>query len=104
MGNEITIGNVIRRDNKVKHTRKIDTDGVLMFLGMVAAFWIFTFITLRLLQPYALAYNTDGKITAGYLAYAVIGILFTTPAPFLSALILALVDRPERFEYNEFRH
>ena len=61
------------------------------YLGLVAAFWGFTFITLNLwLKPYSMAYAQTGTITAGYLAYALIGMVFSTPAPFLSVLIVAV--------------
>ena len=42
------------------------------------------------LKPYSIQYEQTGKLTAGYLAYAGIGMLFSTPAPFLSVLLLAL--------------
>lgn len=70
---------------------KLKTVRVWMFLLLVAVFWGFTFLTLHLwLEPYAAAYAETGSITAGYLAYALIGMVFSTPAPFLSVLILAL--------------
>ena len=70
---------------------KPKTVHIWMFLLLVAAFWGFTFLTLNLgLEPYSAAYAGTGRITAGYLAYALIGMVFSTPAPFLSVLILAL--------------
>ena len=42
------------------------------------------------LLPYSVAYSETGVLTPGYLLYAVIGILFSTPGPFVASLILAL--------------
>lgn len=64
---------------------------ILLYLALILAFWAFTFVTLNFwLKPCSIAYAQTGKITAGYLAYAVIGMVFSTPAPFWSVLILAL--------------
>lgn len=61
------------------------------YLGWIAVFWGFTFVTLNLwLKPYSIAYAQTGTITPGYLAYALIGMVFSTPAPFLSVLIVAV--------------
>lgn len=61
------------------------------YLLLILAFSVFCFVTLQLwLQRYSVAYSETGKITAGYLLYAVIGILFSTPSPFLSVVIIAL--------------
>ena len=72
-------------------TMKRSTGSFLLYLLLILAFWVFTFVTLNLwLKPYSAAYAETGTVTAGYLAYAGIGLLFSTPAPFLSVLILAL--------------
>ena len=42
------------------------------------------------MKPYLMQYEQTGMLTVGYLAYAVIGMVFSTSAPFLSVLILAL--------------
>ena len=64
---------------------------ILLYLALILAFWAFTFVTLNFwLKPCSIVYAQTGKITAGYLAYAVIGMAFSTPAPFWSVLILAL--------------
>lgn len=50
----------------------------------------FTFVTLHLwLKPYSMACAQTGTITPGYLAYALIGMVFSTAAPFFSVLIVA---------------
>ena len=62
------------------------------YLILLTAFSVFCFFTLNLwLLPYSVAYSETGKLTAGYLLYAAIGLIFSTPAPFLSVLILSLV-------------
>ena len=64
---------------------------ICAYLLLILGFWIFTFVTLNFwLKPYSIAYEQTGMLTVGYLAYAVIGMVFSTPAPFLSVLILAL--------------
>ena len=64
---------------------------IVLYLLLVLAFWAFTFLTLNFwLKPYAAAYERTGAITIGYLAYAAIGLAFSTPAPFWSVLILAV--------------
>ena len=64
---------------------------VSLYLLLILAFWLFNFATLNFwLKPYSVLYEQTGRLTVGYAAYAVIGMLFSTPAPFLSALLLAL--------------
>ena len=60
---------------------------------LVLAFWMFTFLTLNCwLKPYSIAHEENGEITPGYMAYALIGMVFSTPTPFLSVLLLALLQ------------
>lgn len=74
---------------------------ILLYLLLIIAFWTFTFVTLNFwLKSYAIQYEQTGKLTFGYLAYAVIGMVFSTPAPFLSVLILALCR--EKIELKTF--
>ena len=61
------------------------------YLILLTAFSVFCFFTLNLwLLPYSVAYNETGKLTAGYLLYAAIGILISTPAPFLAAAVISV--------------
>lgn len=61
------------------------------YLILVAALSLFCFLTLDLwLMPYSIAYQETGKMTAGYLLYAAIGLIFSTPAPFLSVTAITL--------------
>lgn len=70
---------------------KRETKTVWMYLLLIVGFWAFTFVTLNFwLKPYSEAYAETGTITVGYIVYALIGMVFSTPAPFLSVLILAL--------------
>lgn len=70
--------------------KKNATD-IWLYLLLILVFWGFTFVTLNVwLKPFSAAYEQTGEVTAGYLAYAEIGLVFSTPAPFLSVLILAL--------------
>jgi len=84
-----------RNDGGIKHeggqTTETPRYRIGLYLGLVALLWVFCFVTLKLLlMPYSVAYGETGRMTAGYLAYAAIGLLFSTPAPFWSVLIIAL--------------
>ena len=51
----------------------------------------FCYITLDvLLLPYSIEYSETGKMTAGYFLYAAIGLLLSTPTPFVAVLIISL--------------
>ena len=59
------------------------------YLILVALLSAFCFITLDVwLVPYSVAYSETGIMTAGYFAYAAIGVLFSTPTPFIAVLII----------------
>ena len=80
--------------------KKIKSD-ICAYLLLILGFWLFTFVTLNFwLKPYSMQYAQTGRLTVGYFAYAVIGMVFSTPAPFLSVLILAL--RRERIGLKAF--
>ncbi len=64
---------------------------LFLYLLLIVMFWAFSFVTLKhLLLPYSVDFAKTGKMTFGYFLYAAIGILFSTPAPFFSMLILSL--------------
>ena len=72
-------------------TKDAGLNRILWYLILVALLSAFCFITLHVwLLPYSVAYAETGVLTPGYLLYAVIGILFSTPGPFVASLILAL--------------
>ena len=71
--------------NKVRLSR------LWWYLFLVIMLSAFCYITLDvLLLPYSIAYSETGTITAGYLLYAAIGLLFSTPTPFVAVLIISL--------------
>ena len=62
-----------------------------LYLLLIVILNIFCYVTLHIwLQPYSAAYAETGVLTAGYMLYAAIGILFSTPAPFISVLVISL--------------
>ena len=64
---------------------------IVLYLLLIVGLWAFCFVTLKyLLMPYSVAYTQSGKMTVGYFCYAAIGLIFSTPAPFISVLIIAL--------------
>ena len=61
------------------------------YLLLVIVLSAFCYITLDvLLLPYSIEYSETGKMTAGYFLYAAIGLLFSTPTPFIAVLIFSL--------------
>ncbi len=72
-------------------TKDAGLNRLLWYLILVALLSAFCFVTLHVwLLPYSVAYTETGVLTPGYLLYAVIGILFSTPGPFMAVLILSL--------------
>lgn len=72
-------------------TKDAGLNRILWYLILVVLLSAFCFITLHVcLLPYSIAYNETGVMTPGYLLYATIGILFSTPGPFVAVLILSL--------------
>ncbi len=63
---------------------------VAEFLGWILFSSLLVDGTLLLLEPHSVAYTATGRMTVGYLIYAVIGLLFSTPAP---AIVLFVVLR-----------
>ena len=61
------------------------------YLILVVLLSAFCYVTLDVwLLPYSIAYKETGAMTAGYLLYAAIGLLFSTPTPFVAVLIISL--------------
>ena len=59
------------------------------YLILIVLLSAFCFVTLDVwLVPYSVAYSETGIMTAGYFAYAAIGLLFSTPTPFIAVLII----------------
>ncbi|MBR6088793.1 MAG: CPBP family intramembrane metalloprotease [Anaerolineaceae bacterium] len=62
------------------------------YLLLVIGLSVFCFLTLNVwLLPYSIEYSASGKMTAGYFLYAAIGLLFSTPTPFIAVLIISLL-------------
>ena len=61
------------------------------YLLLVVALSALCYITLDVwLLPYSIEYSETGRMTAGYFLYAAIGLLFSTPTPFVAILIISL--------------
>jgi len=72
-----------------------------LYLLLIVGLWAFCFVTLKLwLMPYSVAYSETGKMSVGYFFYAAIGLLFSTPAPFVAMLLIALFK--EKIGLGEF--
>ena len=70
---------------------KDQTSRLWWYLFLIILLSAFCYITLDvLLLPYSIEYSETGKMTACYLLYAAIGLLFSTPAPFVAVLIISL--------------
>ena len=61
------------------------------YLLLVIVLSVFCYLTLNVwLLPYSIAYSATGEMTAGYFLYAAIGLIFSTPTPFIAVLIISL--------------
>ena len=61
------------------------------YLILVAVLSAFCYFTLHVwLLPCSIACQETGKMTAGYFLYAAIGLLLSTPGPFVAVLIISL--------------
>lgn len=70
----------------------IHSGRLLWYLLLVAALSAFCYITLHVwLLPYSVAYSETGAVSVGYVLYVIIGLLFSTPGPFIAVLIISLV-------------
>lgn len=60
-----------------KNNEKSRKSDIGFYLLCILSFWLFTFVTLNFwLKPHAIFYEQSGKMTFGYLGYAVIGEVF----------------------------
>ena len=75
-----------------KTQNSIHSGRLLWYLLLVAALSAFCYVTLHVwLLPYSVAYSETGAVSLGYVLYVIIGLLFSTPAPFIAVLIISLV-------------
>ena len=76
------------------------------YLLLITLLSAFCFITLDVwLLPCSIAYHETGTMTAGYLLYAAIGLLFSTPTPFIAVLIISLfIEKKPYLRYKRRRY
>ena len=61
------------------------------YLLLIVILSAFCYVTLDVwLLPYSIEHSKTGGMTAGYFLYAAIGLLFSTPTPFIAVLIISL--------------
>ncbi len=58
------------------------------YLGWLLFITVFFQIIMLIIEPVSVSYAETGKLTIAYIFYAIIGILFTTPAPAISLFIV----------------
>ena len=58
------------------------------YLGWLLFITVFVQIIMLIIEPVSVSYAETGKLTIAYIFYAIIGILFTTPAPAISLFIV----------------
>ena len=79
------------KDSTASKSHKIKLNRLWWYLLLVIILSVFCYITLDvLLLPYSINYSETGEMTAGYFLYASIGLLFSTPTPFIAVLIISL--------------
>lgn len=77
--------------NPKPYTDSARSNRLCWYLLLITLLSAFCFITLDVwLLPCSIAYHETGAMTASYLLYAVIGLLFSTPTPFIAVLIISL--------------
>ena len=77
--------------NPKPYTESSRSNRLWWYLLLITLLSAFCYITLDVwLLPCSIAYHETGTMTAGYLLYAAIGLLFSTPTPFIAVLIISL--------------
>lgn len=61
---------------------------IIEFLGLILFISLLVHVVLLLLESYSIDFMESGKLTIGYIIYAIIGILFSTPTPFIALYII----------------
>lgn len=78
-------------DTTTSKPNKFRSSRLWWYLLLVILLTAFCYVILDvLLLPYSIEYSETGKMTAGYFLYAAIGLLFSTPTPFVAVLIISL--------------
>lgn len=73
---------------------------IVEFLGWTLFVSLLVQLILFLLEPWSTSYMENGKLTLGYAIYAVIGMFFSTPTPFIALLIT--LRRTENISIKEY--
>lgn len=60
---------------------------IIEFLGWILFLSLLVQGILFLLEPYSISYMENGRLTVGYIIYAILGMFFSTPTPFIALLI-----------------
>lgn len=58
------------------------------FLGWVLLISVVTDVLIFILEPYSISFSKNQILTPGYFAYAIIGLLFSTPCPMIAVYII----------------
>lgn len=80
--------------------RDARTAPIAAFLGWILCGSLLVDGMLLNLEPYSVAFAATGTMTAGYLLYAVIGMLFSTPAPCICLFLV--LRRQERIPVGAY--
>ncbi len=79
------------KEEKAAARQKPHGNRLRWYLILIAALSAFCYAVLDVwLLPCSIAYKETGRMTAGYFLFAAIGLLFSTPAPFVAVLIISL--------------
>ena len=77
--------------NPKPYTESSRSNRLWWYLLLITLLSAFCYITLDVwLLPCSIAYHETETMTAGYLLYAAIGLLFSTPTPFIAVMIISL--------------
>ena len=77
--------------NPKPYTESSRSNRLWRYLLLITLLSAFCYITLDVwLLPCSIAYHETVAMTAGYWLYAAIGLLFSTPTPFIAVLIISL--------------
>ncbi len=79
------------KDTTTSKPNRFHSNRLWWYLLLVILLTAFCYVILDvLLLPYSIEHSETGKMTAGYFLYAAIGLLFSTPTPFIAVLIISL--------------
>ena len=73
---------------------------IIEFLGWILFISLLVHVVLLLLESYSIDFMESGKLTIGYIIYAIIGVLFSTPTPFIALFII--LKKKEDISFKEY--